>query len=134
MTTRKMKQAKGFEVKAWLPERDILVLPASSRVKADITQTFSVAKHDYRIWKQIEKDISLCRGNYVRVTNICREHQRKLPKTSLVISLVFNKCLDFDNQDTLAHSLIPRDGNIDRSHSFEIMTRAVGDCLLDAIS
>ena len=132
MTTRKMKQAKGFEVKSWLQERDVLVLP--SRVKADITQNLSIARHDYKIWKQIEKDISLCRGNYVRVTNVCREHKGKLAETSLVISSLFNKCLDFDNQDTLAHSLIPRDGNIDRSDSFEIMTRAVRDCLLDAIS
>ena len=83
---------------------------------------------------KIEKNISLCISNYVRVTNLCREHQQKLPKTSLVISLMFNKRLDFDTQDTLAHSLFPRDGNIDRSHSFEIMNRAVGDCLLDAMS
>ena len=113
MTTRKMKQAKGFEVKLWLQERDVLVLP--SHVKADIMQNLSIARHDYKIWKQIEKDISLCRSNYVRVTNVCREHKGKLAKTSLVISSLFNKRLDFDNQDTLAHSLILRDGNIDRS-------------------
>ena len=51
-----------------------------------------------------------------------------------MVCSIYNKCIDYDNHDTLAHSLIPRDGNIYRSDSYQIMTRAVGDCLLDAIS
>ena len=134
VTTRKMKQAKGFQLKVWLKERDILVVPPISRVKPDITEIQTVDRHDYNLWQNLEKDISVCRGNYSRVSNVFDEHSRIIPKSKLVVCSIYNKCIDYENHDNLAHSLIPRDGNIDHSDSFEIMTRAVGDCLLDAIS
>ena len=70
MTTRKMKHTKGFEVKSWLQERDILVIPPNSHVKADIMHILPLDRHEYKLWKKIKKDISLCRGNYARVTNV----------------------------------------------------------------
>ena len=133
VTETRMKQ-NSFEVETWLQERDILVLPVDRRPDADFTITCTVSNHSYSLWGQIEKDISSCRGNYTRVSNICRSHYLALDRDRRVIKSLFNKRLTWDNQDMLAHSLIPRDGNLDRSEAFEIMTRAVGDCLLDAIS
>ena len=133
VTATRMKQ-NSFEVETWLQERDILVLPVDRRPDADFTITCTVSNHSYSLWGQIEKDISSCRGNYTRVSNICRSHYVALDRDRRVIKSLFNKRLTWDNQDMLAHSLIPRDGNLDRSEAFEIMTRAVGDCLLDAIS
>ena len=129
-----MKQAKGFQLKVWLKERDVLVVPPISRVKPDITEIQTVDRHDYNLWQNLEKDISICRGNYSRVSNVCDEHSRIIPKSKLVVCSIYNKHIDYANQNTLAHSLIPREGKIDHSDSYEIMTRAVSDCLLDAIS
>ena len=58
-----MKQAKGFQLKVWLKERDVLVVPPSSHVKPDITEIRTVDRHDYNLWQNLEKDISVCRGN-----------------------------------------------------------------------
>ena len=121
-------------MKLWLKEKDVLVVPPISHVKPDITEIWTVDRHDYNLWQNLEKDISVCRGKFSRVSNICHEHYTKIQKSRFVVSSIYNKCLDADNHDTLVHSLIPRDGNIDRSDSFEIMTRADSDCFLDAIS
>ena len=43
-------------------------------------------------------------------------------------------CIDWDYQDSLAHSLWPQDGPFDRQDAFEVNTSAYGDCLLCAIS
>ena len=49
ITTRKMKKAKGFQLKVWLKERDVLVVPPSSLMKPDITEIRTVDKHDYNL-------------------------------------------------------------------------------------
>ena len=121
VTETRMKQ-NSFEVETWLQEWDILVLPVDRRPDADFTITCTVSNHSYSLWAQIEKDISSCRGNYTRVSNICRSHYLALDRDRTVIKSLFNKRLTWDNQDMLAHSLIPRDGNLDRSEAFEIMT------------
>ena len=78
VTTRKMKQAKGFQLKVWLKERDVLVVPRISCMKPDITEIQTVDRHDYNLWQNLEKDISVCRGNYSRVSNVCHEHYTKI--------------------------------------------------------
>ena len=90
VSKRKLRQTEGFEVKSWLKERDILVIPPDSRVKPHITHIRSVVRHDYKLWKNIEKDISVCRGNYSRVSNVCQQHYTNLPKSTLVVSSIYN--------------------------------------------
>ena len=43
-------------------------------------------------------------------------------------------CIDWDYQDSLAHSLWPQDGPFDRQDAFEVNTSACGDCLPCAVS
>ena len=130
--TVKMKQ-HDFTTGTWLKERNILVLPEKQRPNPDVINVMTPIHHDYSHWKEIEMDIKSCLKDFDRMLVCAQCHMAGLAESEK-LDTFFNNHLTWDKQDTLAHSLFPRDGPYDRLHAFEVSTRAVGDCLLDAMS
>lgn len=129
----KLKQ-HDFTTASWLKERNILILPEEQRPKPDLEDTLSPILHNYTHWNQIESDLRSCLNNYERMATCAQCHVTGMDGSDDKVETFFGKRLTWDKQDTLAHSLFPRDGPYDRSLAFEITTGAVGDCFLDAIS
>lgn len=128
----KMKQ-HDFTTANWLKERNILILPEKERPTPDVINVMTPVMHDYQNWKDIEADLTCCMKDYEKLRT-CAESQLAVLEGNDQVGTLFNYRLTWDKQDTLAHSLFPRDGPYDRSQAFEITTRSVGDCLLDAMS
>ena len=78
-------------------------------------------------------DLSDCGDDITKMLSVinCYEANSEI---GVEISSVHNYRLDWDNLDTLAHLLWPKDGPYDRSDSFQINTSAAGDCLPCSIS
>lgn len=122
-----------FVCKDWLKEREVIILPKSQRPTAAQGCVHIVsADHHYAQWPSVTLDLSNCSDINEMKTVIDMYQKNTTLDTN--ITTIFNVRLDWDNRDSLAHSLWPRDGPFDRSDAFEINTEAIGDCLPCAVS
>lgn len=128
----KMKQ-HDFTTSTWLKGRHKLILDEKERPSPDVTNVMNPIQHDYSHWREIENDLTSCIKDFEKMRTCADCHMTGL-QGSAKIETLFNYRLTWDKQDSLAHSLFPRDGPYDRSLAFEVTTGAVGDCFLDALS
>lgn len=133
-----MKQAQfkqtGFDQPIWIKERGVLMIPKQQRppVTHGFTHNVYPPEHDYSVWKSLGSDMAKC-SDWDSMVSVIQNYIQSM-SLNVHVESISNVRLTWDKQDTMAHSLFPRDGPYDRSEAFEINTEAVGDCLPAAVS
>ena len=117
-----------------IENRLVTILPMGERPSSTMSP-FHVEPtvHDYERWNFITSQIFCASGN-LDLMRQAVESEILSPPQGMTIKSIYNYRLDWDNEDTLAYSLWPRDGPHSQKFIFPVMTTAAGDCLPSSVS
>ena len=111
----KFRQKESVENFQWLLDCDKIILELKDQ-PAPTENIYIVLKEyqDYTFWNSITESFINCSSQLTIMRDIVQTNFTHLPSQYLKINSLFNKRIDLDYQDSLAHFLWPPDGPFDR--------------------